>query len=99
MSAGRTDSGLYLVKFSNGYVRAKIPRNALKLRGFPCRGIHAPPVSVKAHTAPHVGKHGLQLRRETFGLHRVTIFVKCRAITLLTVLVHLFENYFFLSLR
>ena len=77
----------------------KCRENAPGRRAFSCRGIHAPPVSVKAHTAPHVGKHGLQLRRETFGLHRVTIFVKCRAITLLTVLVHLFENYFFLSLR
>ena len=88
-----------IVPFSNGRTRTKMPRKRPKRRAFSCRGIHAPTVSVKARTAPHVGKHGLQLRRETFGLHRVTIFVKCRALTLLTVLVHLFENYFFLSLR
>ena len=54
MPAGQTDSGLYLVKFSNGYVRAKMPRKRPKRRVFSCRGSHAPPVSVKAHTAPYV---------------------------------------------
>ena len=58
-----------IVPFSNGYVRAKMPRKRPKHRTFFCRGIHAPPASVKAHTAPHVGKHGLQLRCETLGLH------------------------------
>ena len=31
-----------------------MPRKRPKRRVFSCRGIHAPPVSVKAHTAPHV---------------------------------------------
>ena len=54
MPAGQTDSGLYLVKFSNGYVRAKIPRKRPQTPRVLLRGIHAPPASVKAHTAPHV---------------------------------------------
>ena len=31
-----------------------MPRKRPKRRTFVCRGIHALPVSVKAHTAPHV---------------------------------------------
>ena len=54
MHAGQTDSGLYLVQFSNGYVRAKIPRKCPQRHVFSFRGIVAPPASVKAHTAPHV---------------------------------------------
>ncbi len=69
MPAGQTDSGLYLVQFSNGYVRAKMPRKRPKRRVFSCRGIHAPPVSVKAHTAPYVGKHGRGLAYALVGRH------------------------------
>ena len=58
-----------IVPFSNGRTRTKMPRKRPKRRTFFCRGIHAPPASVKAHTTPHVGKHGLQLRCETLGLH------------------------------
>lgn len=58
-----------IVPFSNGRTRTKMPRKRPKRRAFSCRGIHALPVSVKAHTAPHVGKHGLQLWREALGLH------------------------------
>lgn len=31
-----------------------MPRKRPKRRTFSCRGIHAPPVSVKVHTAPYV---------------------------------------------
>ena len=53
------------------FERAYPDENAAKTkrRTFSCRGIHALPVSVKAHTAPHAGKHGLQFRCETLGLH------------------------------
>ena len=36
----------------------KFRENALKRRVFSCRGIHALPAAVKAHTAPHVGDTG-----------------------------------------
>ena len=44
-----------IVPFSNGRTRTKMPRKRPKRRAFSCRGIHAPPVSVKAHVAPHAG--------------------------------------------
>ena len=104
---GRCALGCTSLYHSAIFERAHPDENAEKTppkrRAFSCRGIHALPAPVKAHTAPHVGKHGLQLRHETFGLqlrlYLLAILVECHAFTLLAVFVHLLKNYLFLNLR
>lgn len=76
---GRCVLGCTSLYHSAIFERAHPDENAAKTpkrRTFFCLGIHAPPASVKAHTTPHVGKHGLQLWGETLGLHLLAIFVE-----------------------
>ena len=97
MPAGQTDSGLYLVPFSNGCVRAKMPRKRPKRRVFSCRGIHAPPVSVKAHTAPYVRTqarlacvlvHSVPLHHEFFN----ALLLSCNVRSIELFLIELFDD-------
>ena len=68
MPAGQTDSGLYLVKFSNGYVRAKIPRKCPQTPRVFLPG-HPRPTHLRksAHSASRAGTGGITLRHEFFN--------------------------------
>ena len=68
MSAGRTDSGLYLVKFSNGYVRAKIPQKRPQTPRVLLPGYPRPTrLRKSAHSTLRADTGGITLRHDFFN--------------------------------
>lgn len=86
-----------IVPFSNGRTRTKMPLKRPKRRTFFCRGIHAPPVSVKAHTAPHVRTqarlacvlvHSVPLHHEFFN----ALLLSCNVRSIELLLIELLDD-------
>ena len=75
----------------------KCRENAPGRRAFSCRGIHAPPVSIKAHTAPHVRTqarlacvlvHSVPLHHEFFN----ALLLSCNVRSIELLLIELLDD-------